>query len=213
MTSAAFAQVTDRDGARGSIQRSQFTQTDTDTLLVRLETGQALLIPREMLLVQEDGNYVVPARFRDLMTSDPHSAPTVAFSPHESTGERVEQHVIPLIAEEFQIAKREVERGKVRLHKTVHEREVTVDEPLAHERVEVTRVPVNRVLDQPAEIRYEGDTLVVPLMEEVLVVEKRLMLREEVHVTRRKVEAHDPQIITLRREEVEVERTSDLPYE
>jgi stress response protein YsnF len=40
----------------------------------------------------------------------------------------------------------------------------------------------------------------------VLVVEKRLMLREEVHVTRRREVRHDPQHVTIRREEAQVER-------
>ncbi len=58
--------------------------------------------------------------------------------------------------------------------------------PLFREDCEVERVQVKRMLDQPAEIRQEGDTLIIPLMEEVLVVEKRLMLREELHIKRRR---------------------------
>ena len=54
--------------------------------------------------------------------------------------------------------------------------------PLFREDCEVERVQVKRILDQPAEIRQDGDTLIIPLMEEVLVVEKRLMLREELHI-------------------------------
>ena len=45
---------------------------------------------------------------------------------------------------------------------------------------------IKRIVDQPAEIRQDGDTLIIPLMEEVLVVEKRLMLREELHIKRRR---------------------------
>ncbi|MGI8743084.1 MAG: DUF2382 domain-containing protein [Bryobacteraceae bacterium] len=59
-------------------------------------------------------------------------------------------------------------------------------EPLFREDCDVERVPVKRMLDQPVEIRQEGDTLIIPLMEEVLVVEKRLMLREELHIKRRR---------------------------
>ncbi len=58
--------------------------------------------------------------------------------------------------------------------------------PLFREDCEVERVQVKRILDQPAEIRQDGDTLIIPLMEEVLVVEKRLMLREELHIKRRR---------------------------
>ncbi|MEO5727367.1 MAG: DUF2382 domain-containing protein, partial [Byssovorax sp.] len=54
--------------------------------------------------------------------------------------------------------------------------------------------------------RIEGDTTVIPLFEEQLVLQKRLLLREEVRVTRRRTERRDAQVVTVRREEVIVER-------
>ena len=48
--------------------------------------------------------------------------------------------------------------------------------------------------------------MIVPIMEEVLVIEKRLILKEELHIHKRRVETHQPQQVTLRREEVRVER-------
>lgn len=59
-------------------------------------------------------------------------------------------------------------------------------EQLYREDCDIRRVPVKRIIDEPVEARYEGNVLIVPLMEEVLVVEKRLMLREELHITRRR---------------------------
>jgi stress response protein YsnF len=50
---------------------------------------------------------------------------------------------------------------------------------------------------------------VVPVLEEVLVVQKQLRLKEEVRITRHRREAHAPQTIVLRSEEVEVERFDD----
>ena len=74
------------------------------------------------------------------------------------------------------------------------------------EEVEVERVPVNRLVEGPVAVRQEGDTTIVPLVEEILVVEKRLMLKEELRITKRRVEEHAPQRITLRTEEATVER-------
>jgi stress response protein YsnF len=37
------------------------------------------------------------------------------------------------------------------------------------------------------------------------VVEKRLMLKEELHIRKRRVERHQPQCVTLRHEEARVE--------
>ena len=102
--------------------------------------------------------------------------------------------------------------GGVRLTKRVTEREETVDEPLLRADVQVERVPINRVVTEAPQARQEGDTLVVPILEEVLVVEKRLMLKEEVRITRTQTEVHQPQAVTLRMEEAVIEGiTPDAP--
>ena len=77
--------------------------------------------------------------------------------------------------------------------------------PLVVERVEVERVPVNRVVDGPVAVRHEGDTIVVPVTEEVLVVHKQLRLVEEVRIRKVRVEKRDPQRVMLRKDEVTVE--------
>ena len=74
-------------------------------------------------------------------------------------------------------------------------------EALYRENCDIKRVPMKRLLDKPAEPRQEGDTLIVPLMEEVLVLEKRLLLREELHITRRREQ--NPHVSPVRREEFE----------
>ena len=99
----------------------------------------------------------------------------------------------------------EVITGGVRLVKRVTEREETVDEALLRESVQVERIPINRLVSEAPGSRQEGDTLVVPILEEVLVVEKRLMLMEEVRITRTRTEVHQPQTVTLRSEEAVIE--------
>jgi stress response protein YsnF len=69
-------------------------------------------------------------------------------------------------------------------------------------------VPAGRFIDAVPEIRHEGDVTIIPVVEEVAVVETRLWLREEVHVTRRRVTVEMPQTVTLRREELRVESLS-----
>jgi len=58
----------------------------------------------------------------------------------------------------------------------------------------------------PPEVRQQGDTTIYPVLEEVVVVEKRLMLREEVHVTRVRTESRSRQTVTLRTEKAEIRR-------
>ena len=109
----------------------------------------------------------------------------------------------------MEVGKRTVETGTVRIKKVVREREEVVDVPLLREEVHVERVPINRIIKGPVEARQEGETWVLPLVEEVLVVEKRLMLKEEVRVTRRQIEERRPQRVTLRTEDAEVERVGN----
>lgn len=119
---------------------------------------------------------------------------------------RGEAVVMPVIEEELAVQKREVETRRVRITKIVREREEIVDEPLLKEEVEVERVVINRVVNEPVPVRYEGDTMIVSVLEEMLVVEKRLVLKEEWRITRRQSEFHQSQQVTLRSEEVTVER-------
>jgi uncharacterized protein (TIGR02271 family) len=115
--------------------------------------------------------------------------------------------VVPVVAEELRVGKRVVETGRVRVSKHVSEREELVDEPLVREEYDVERVPVNVYVDEPVGPRHEGETLVVPVLEEVLVVEKRLLVREELRITRRQTEGRETRRVTLLSEEVSVERT------
>ncbi|HEX2185094.1 MAG TPA: DUF2382 domain-containing protein, partial [Chloroflexota bacterium] len=81
------------------------------------------------------------------------------------------------------------------------------------EEVTIERVPVNRVVEGPIPVRYEGDTMIVSVLEEVLVVETRLLLTAELRITRRRTETHQPVPVTGRREDVTVERVDRARHE
>jgi uncharacterized protein (TIGR02271 family) len=114
--------------------------------------------------------------------------------------------VIPVVEEILDVRQRRVETGRVRITKIVHEREEEVKAPRVREEVTIERVTLNRMVDAPISMRQEGDTFIIPLLEEVVVVEKRLMVKEELRITKRRIEEHASQQVTLRREEVVVER-------
>ena len=120
--------------------------------------------------------------------------------------------VIPVIAEQLHVDKQLIETGRVRLVKTVHQDEQTINIPLLREEVTIERVALNQYVDQPPATRQEGDTTIYPVLQEVVVTEKRLLLVEEIRVTKRQVESHETQSVMLRREEVNVERI-DAPHE
>jgi len=112
--------------------------------------------------------------------------------------------------EELDVRTRRVEtQSGVRVSKTVDEREEVVDEPLTKEEVEVERVSMNVPVDAPSGVRYEGHTMIIPIFEEIVVLEKRLILKEEIRVTRRRENIRAAERVTLRRETANVERIED----
>jgi uncharacterized protein (TIGR02271 family) len=185
-----------KDGLRGAVvPGSPSTQHDSSQWLIQLDSGQRLLVPAEHFIQQEDGSYYLPLSRIEIEQQLCHS--------DDLAGDRL---VIPVIADELDVQKQIVETGKVRVTKVVHERETVVDEPLFHDEVEVEHISVNRAVEGPISIRYEDDTLIVPIMEEVLVVQKQLILNEEIHIRKRRIETHHPQQVTLRREEAHIDR-------
>jgi hypothetical protein len=71
------------------------------------------------------------------------------------------------------------------------------DDTLFSDDVTVERVPVNRLIDAPVETRQEGETTVIPVIEEVLTIQKRLFLKEEVRITRKRTEVREPRKIIM----------------
>lgn len=117
-----------------------------------------------------------------------------------------QRRVVPVTEERIHVDKQRRKTGGVRVFKTVREHEEVVDEPMVDTEVEVRRVPVGEFVDEPGHTRQEGDTTIIPVHEEVVVTEKRLRLKEEIHVVRRKVTRSRPETVEVRREEVRVER-------
>jgi stress response protein YsnF len=122
--------------------------------------------------------------------------------------DRLEQdrEVIPVVEERAVVVKRKKLTGGLRVRTIVHEDEEVIDEPLTAEEVEVERVPLDHWVDAAIPVRQEGETTIITLLEEVVVVEKRLRAIEEVRITKRRTTRQASQHVTLRREEAMVER-------
>ena len=117
--------------------------------------------------------------------------------------------VIPRAEEVVSVSKREVETDRVRVALTTEMQTVVARETLRGRRVEVERVPVGRTLaegEAPPQSREEGDTLVVPVFEEVAVVVKRLVLREEVRLRFVATETPFEEAVEVRRQQAAVAR-------
>jgi uncharacterized protein (TIGR02271 family) len=196
MDLASSKTVTDADGVWGRVvPASPDVGSTAAHIVVQLDDGPQVLVPTHLLIPQPDGSYALPCRLTELEH---------ACSEHDA--HQREPLVIPVVVEELEVQKRVVETGKVRLTKVVHERETLVDEPLWREHVTITRVPIGRVVEGPVPVREEEGTTILSVVEEVLVVEKRWMLQEEIHIRKERLETHQPQRITLRSAEVQIER-------
>lgn len=156
-------------------------------LVVQFEDGARVAVSPQMLSAQADGVYRLLLAVPDLALED--------------------ELVIPVVAEEITIGKQQVERGVVRVHKRVETREEIVNTTLLTEEVTIEHVPVNAFVEGPApQIREEDGVIIIPLLEEVLVVEKRLLLREEVRLAKHATTSSLPQPVSLRREIVDIEQ-------
>jgi len=125
----------------------------------------------------------------------------------EAASEAVsEERVLPVVEEELVAEARRVKTGSVRVEKHVERQIRRVDLPLLKEAVEVKRVPVNRVVNEPQAIRRSGDTVIVPVVEEQVTITRKLVLKEEIHIQRRRSRQRVVKEIPVERERAVVRR-------
>jgi uncharacterized protein (TIGR02271 family) len=118
--------------------------------------------------------------------------------------------VVPLLEEQLSVSKRVMPKSRVQVSTVTRLHEELVDELLARDHVEIERTPIGKRIDVMPTVRDEGDTTIVPVVEEVVIVERQLILKEEVRIRRvRETERHQERV-TLRKQEATVTR---LPVE
>lgn len=159
-------------GKSGYVLRASRFLDRTQTNRVQLDDGTEFEVPSNALGIRPDGSFVL----NDAEASDVTTSPQ-APEPQRQTGEQ---------------ANHEPETRTTR-----GDRPTLVDEPLFSDDVSVERVPVNRIIDGPMDTRHEGDTTIIPVLEEVVTVQKRLLLREEVRITRRRTVLREPRHIVV----------------
>ncbi len=118
--------------------------------------------------------------------------------------DRSSSETIPVFEEQLRVDKNERNADRVVIRTTVSERMEYAELELNHSDLIVERIPINRVVDAVPSVRQEGDTVIVPVIEEIMVVEKRLLLKEEVRVRQQPIVQHVREPVVLRSEEVSV---------
>jgi uncharacterized protein (TIGR02271 family) len=113
---------------------------------------------------------------------------------------------VPLHEEEISVSRREIKKANVQVALVTGTREQLIDEELTHVRVEIQRVPIDRTVEVAPPIRQDGDITIIPVVEEIVVVERRLVLKEEVRVRRVSTKEQHQETVVLRQQEAVVTR-------
>lgn len=113
---------------------------------------------------------------------------------------------VPIIEETASVAKQAKVRARVEISKSVESVEEVLRPELMSEEVEIERVPVGRLVKVAPKPRQQGDTFIIPVVEEELVVMKRLVLKEEIHIRKSQRIEPEEHRVTLRKESVRIER-------
>ncbi|WP_275787517.1 DUF2382 domain-containing protein [Pararhizobium gei] len=122
--------------------------------------------------------------------------------------EREDERIL-LVEERSCIDKQKVITGRVRVWTSSSTIEDVARATLSGERVEIVREHLNREIEEVPETRVEGDVTIIPVVEERLVMEKRLFLIEKIHIRRVTINEEVIVPVTLRKQTATVERTEE----
>ena len=187
--------VFDRNGNKASI-RSIYKSGDNTMAVLAKEDG-SIMETELSSLERHEGAFFIPL----LRTEQDARVPSME--------EWHEEMKIPVTKEEISITQHRIDTGKgIRVKKHVLEHDEIVDVPHAEEKLSVKHIEVGTILSEGSlpQPRQEGDTYIIPVFEEVYVIEKRVRLKEEVHITKERMESKEKQKLRLRSEHVAIER-------
>jgi len=167
----------------------EFVAGDANQLRLRWPGGTEITIQASMLAAQADGSFRLPFAL-------------------QTGGEDGGSAVFGLIEERLQVDRRTDDTGGIRIDKRVETQAVEQVLELASEQVHVERVARETVVreDELPVMHEDGDTLVIPVLEERLVVTKQIILKEELRVTRKRSMRTEMVNENLRREQADVVR-------
>ena len=199
------AAVEATDGRLGTVDEVVIRPEDGGLAYLVVRRGwsnEQLLVPAELIRAVDSPREVRLGATRDEARERAAAVPPDALLLARDRGAEV---VIPIVEERLIPEKRKVDLGELRVHKLVDEVDEAVRQPVTRDDLVVEHVQVNQPLDAPVGSRYDGDWLVIPIMREVLVVTKQLMLVEEVRISKREVTEEQEVHQVTRHERLEIE--------
>ncbi len=167
--------VFDANGQIGRVLTTARFLDDRAEKTVLLDNGQELKVPAGALEVRKDGSFFLRDSANFLPSPQAHPAEpeiqTAAPAPVASNGNAPIPWPEPAVKPQIPA------------------------EALFKSGYDIQTVNVDKLLDGPAQERQEGDTLILPVVEEVWVMEKKLYLRQEIRITKRQSAVGQAQII------------------
>jgi stress response protein YsnF len=113
---------------------------------------------------------------------------------------------IPLHVEEASVSRREIKTANIQIALVTGTRQQLIDEELTRVRVEVERAPIGRTIEVAPPISHEGDITIIPVVEEIVLVERRLVLKEELRIRRVSTKERHQETVELREQEAVITR-------
>lgn len=182
----------DNSGAEIALSESGTLDLTQPWTTIRLSSGRKLQVPTEQVEEMDRGQWRLLYDLEELGLEKPLS---------------MKSTVVPLIEEELEVSKKTVPTGELTVKTSSHEHTHLIEEALLKETVSVDRVAIDREVAGPMPVREEGDTTIIPLVEEVIVVQRRYVLREEVRIRRIQEEVPVTQEVTFRTQTASIERS------
>jgi hypothetical protein len=199
------------NGRKGTVLRTSRFLDNRAFNTVKFSDGDEIAVPAAKLRPQQDGSFFLDEGDGSEQRSgnprtDGSSPLSLTLTPQSgktegsaivSTGPDGEPQAGPnILAAEDNVSNQ-------RVAKVLLEEEARIEASLSKEEIEIQRIPINRVLEAPVETHVENGVTIIPVMEEVLKVEKQLILREEIRISKKRTVQRGPQIVSLRKDGTE----------
>ena len=200
----------------------RYLEIDLDSDLTGFDDDRRVVVPITLAQLDPDEHHVLLSgidrdqlqrlpTFDTLSSSGDTSAQpsSYASAPRPTANTTEGQQRITRSAEELRVGKREVAAGEVRVGKHVETERVRTPVTIEEERVTIERRPVSGEMRADAHIGDAGE-IVVPVVEEEVVVDKRAVVKEELVIGKERVSRTETVETDVRREEFDIDERGDV---
>ncbi|WP_439213689.1 DUF2382 domain-containing protein [Duffyella gerundensis] len=118
-----------------------------------------------------------------------------------------EEVVLNRVEEQVELTKQRIVDSHVSVTRSTIEQQEVVKTLLNKDRVEVRHVPKMQYVDEMPAIREENGVVIVPVVEEEIQIIRKLVLKEELHIHKVQEAVPFEEVVTLRKQQVQVEKT------